>query len=738
MTKLTNYISGDASTETAPGVVKSWGALDPGPYIAIVKGNKDSARMGRLQVVIPALGGTTLPEEKQLITCDYLSPYYGSKSEIHTNPNSNEYKATQHSYGFWAIPPDIDTKVLVIFAEGKLDQAFWIGCIQDPFTNHMIPGIASSETTIGLTGGPPGKDTGIDKMAVYGTKNVPAGELNRQAPNALKPNYESISKPIHPFADTLLSQGLSADDVRGNTSSSARRESPSQVVGISTPGRLNTSSSAKNVGATDSGAREVVDRLTGHTFTMDDGDVRGENQLTRLRSASGHQILLHDTEGVVYIANGSGNAWIEMNKEGRIDVYSGVGGINMRTQGDFNLHSDANINMHAAGSVRMSASENIIKSSKMLFNLGSEGVFTSATNGAIRDFANQGISSYTGGQQLHGAAGGTHLAGGQIHFNSIGASNTWGPHWLNTGAVGITEREEGDVDITKKGIAPLEAFSKQTKTTVHRFVTHEPMPRFKGFTSVANQIWSDNPNESKAAERLMHVPGSANFIEWRNRNSTNESIVLGQYQADLELYLKTKMANSTDSNKARKLAEDFARRYDTIYKITEKANSISKKFESIVTGSTIKDVKENLQSKLTDQVIQRLDGNATTLFKDTVFVNNMGELFKLGGVTQTVNDTINGITGNIQLKNVGSVLEDISQVTTVYKNVMAGNITGVQSITKIAQKFGIGSNSGKFLKSGAAGGASLGVIGKLASGDFKGAVTSIGSFANRVFSGKFW
>lgn len=174
MSRLTKHISGAASTSEAPGVISGWGALDPGPYIAIVKGNKDSARMGRLQVIIPALGGTTLPEEKQLITCDYLSPFYGAKSETHTNPSSNDYKATQHSYGFWAVPPDLDTKVLVIFAEGKLEQAFWIGCIQDPFTNHMIPGIASSEKTIGLTGGPPGTNTGTDKIATYGTKNVPS------------------------------------------------------------------------------------------------------------------------------------------------------------------------------------------------------------------------------------------------------------------------------------------------------------------------------------------------------------------------------------------------------------------------------------------------------------------------------------------------------------------------------------------------------------------------------------
>ena len=53
---------------------------------------------------------------------------------------------------------------------------------------------------------------------------------------------------------------------------------------------------------------------------MDDGAADGTNQLTRLRTASGHQMLMHDTEGVVYIANGSGKAFIEMDTDGTVSV----------------------------------------------------------------------------------------------------------------------------------------------------------------------------------------------------------------------------------------------------------------------------------------------------------------------------------------------------------------------------------------------------------------------------------
>ena len=90
---------------------------------------------------------------------------------------------------------------------------------------------------------------------------------------------------------------------------------------------------------------------------------------------------MHDTEGVVYIANGSGNAYIEMQKNGRIDLYSGVGGINLRTEGDFNLHSDSNINMHANGQIRMGSAKEMIQSADVMFNLGTKGIFNSSEKG---------------------------------------------------------------------------------------------------------------------------------------------------------------------------------------------------------------------------------------------------------------------------------------------------------------------------------------------------------------------
>jgi len=486
---LHDYLKGDASTPIAPGSDKSWTGANPGPYLGIVKGNMDPTRMGRLKVHIPSLAKTSDPTEDQLITCEYLAPFYGAKGGRYAKGAGIGFEDSQHSYGMWMVPPDLETKVLVIFAEGKMEQAYWIGCVQEPYVNHMTPGIASStNTNDALDGTFEGADAGFqqDKKSKYGTTNVPSGELNRNRQGALQNgNYESIPKPIHPFAETLLKQGLSADDIRGNTSSSARRETPSQVFGISTPGRKDETTAKVNVGTKDSEAKDFVTRKTGHTFVMDDGAADGTNQLTRLRTASGHQLLMHDTEGVVYLANGSGKAFIEMDTDGTISVYSD-GGINMRSGRDFNLHSDMNINFHAKGAINFSSETNVaLNAEGYVFAMGEKGILNSSQNGSVRTFARDGISSDTKGSQMHGARGGNiHLAasgsgraGGQIHFNSISPSDKWGPGWLKPDAIGI-KVTEGLIDIDDDNALQQGKPNKiENKTTVSDFVTHEPYDR---------------------------------------------------------------------------------------------------------------------------------------------------------------------------------------------------------------------------------------------------------------------
>ena len=676
---------------------------DPGPYVGTVKFVEDPIRQGRLGVNIPELSRTNNPTIDDCIWCQYLSPFYGAKSvEANTRADPDSYKGTQHSYGMWFVPPDIDTQVLVIFAKGEqsVKKAFWIGCVQEPLTNHQVPGYGSSSDTIRSK--QDAKELAQSGQTNYGTDFLPVGEKNRKMLGEAQTEEfaNSLQYPINDIlADQLMTQGLVADPIKGTTSSSARRESPSQVFGINTPGRVLPDSRKKNIGP--EGAEVRPDRAPGHSFVMDDGAVDGTNQLTRLRTASGHQLLMHDTAGVVYIANGSGDAYIEMNRDGRIHLYSGIGGIAMRTRGDFNLHADLNINMHANGQIRMSSAKEMIQSADAILTIGEKGVLQSSPSGGIQSYAKSAISSFTEGPQLHGAKSQMHLAGAQVHMNSTKASSLWGPTWLTKEKIGMQLREEGDVKLASKGSQPLKPFTAKTKTTVHKLITHEPMPNFQAIT--ADGIIPDTPAAKAEWLKRAKTPGTPEFLSNQIRLSPDGPLREAQAQADKLQYLKKVMGASTDGAKAKKLLTDFTLNYNDFYGISEMADlpfdikdSISEQFKGFDINSDVKDLADSL----TSQVIDNFKGVSTDLFKDNVFVNSAGELFTLGkdtfegigGGFDLANSSLNavkGLKGNLSAGNIPATISNLSSITQNYKSVIGGNIVGINSIQSLATKAGL-------------------------------------------------
>jgi Phage-related baseplate assembly protein. len=126
---------------------------EPGPFEAIVVSHLDPNYMGTLQVELLRKTKTgSLPERSgQLVEVRYLNPFYGVTPLADVSANDG-YAYTQKSYGMWFVPPDVGSRVLVIFAEGDISQGFWIGCVQDKYMNFMVPdGRASTEITTEAT-----------------------------------------------------------------------------------------------------------------------------------------------------------------------------------------------------------------------------------------------------------------------------------------------------------------------------------------------------------------------------------------------------------------------------------------------------------------------------------------------------------------------------------------------------------------------------------------------------------
>lgn len=418
----------------------------PGPFLAKVVSHLDPTYMGGLEVEILRTAGND-SSEGQLHQVKYMSPFYGVTSVDYVGPSNpvdpdnkkiyskeqksnNNYNNTQKSYGMWMIPPDPGTTVIVIFIDGDPKRGYWIGCVQDENMNFMVPGMASTEFVANGNG-----------------TRVPVAEYNKRM-NKDSSDPTKIKKPKHPFATAALTQnGLITDDIRGITTSSARRETPSMVFGISTPGPLDKGPSATRgiVGKKEHAINNAyVSRKGGSSFVMDDGDDKfvrryyagtrnildpkspddgktikvtggiplyaaveqGEkpdaiighdiphNELVRIKTRTGHQILLHNSEDLIYISHGSGKSWIEMTANGKIDVYA-EDSISFYTGNDFNFTAKNNINFETeTGNINMISKKSTrIKSTETFdvlatgtaniqgsnVNLNTEGAAASAT-----------------------------------------------------------------------------------------------------------------------------------------------------------------------------------------------------------------------------------------------------------------------------------------------------------------------------------------------------------------------
>ena len=321
----------------------------PGPFLAEVTNHLDPIYMGRLEVALIKGMPSSIRDQGETYVVSYLSPFAGNTSVRYEGTNAGDFNDVQKSYGFWMIPPDIGATVMVIFIDGDPNQGYFFGCVQDTFQNHMTPGIAASKQ-VAMTD---------EQRRKYGTDYLPVAEFHKKSRKIDNPNAERFAKPIHPFADRLLQQGLLLDTTRGVTSSSARREVPSGVFGISTPGPLDDSPGAKRgkIGY-EGNTQAPVSRLGGTTFVMDDGDVNGQNELVRIRTRTGHQILMHNSQDLIYIGNSKGTAWIELTSNGKIDIFA-QDSVSIHTEQDFNFRADRDINFEAGRNIHVRAGKNM-------------------------------------------------------------------------------------------------------------------------------------------------------------------------------------------------------------------------------------------------------------------------------------------------------------------------------------------------------------------------------------------
>jgi len=395
----------------------------PMPVYGIVKDNFDETRQGIIKVYVSD-GTASDPNDRNNWKKAMPLGFYGKTNGDPPNTGFGTYKTNPSSYGVWHSPPDIGTKVVVIFVNGDPNFGYYLGGVYDPDAMHMIPAIAGAENVL----------MNSAEAGNYGGALVlPVTNLNNNSDEASSPsNYIDAPKPVHSYVASILNQqGLIRDPIRGVISSSSQREAASRVGwGVATPGRPiyeggfdDTSIAAElSNDSTPATAYKVVARRGGHTIVMDDGDIIGRNQLVRIRSAMGHQITMSDDGQTLFIIHSNGQSYIELGKEGTVDIYS-TNSFNVRTMGDLNLHADNNINIHAEKQLNIRA-ENIHVQSDGAYKLKVLKDYNEAIGGKLTSLVGGAYAVSAGGQASMVASAEAFVNGTKVNLNSGNPATT--------------------------------------------------------------------------------------------------------------------------------------------------------------------------------------------------------------------------------------------------------------------------------------------------------------------------
>lgn len=368
-----------------------------GVYLAEIVSTKDISRTGRVRVFIPAIS------KDKNSTAGYFdavwtSPFAGGTDPRVIGTEIENPQQSMSSYGFWGVVPDNGNLVLIAFGDGNTKYPMVMSCLFPDKYNSMIPANAGNKTY---------QSPGL---------NLPTVEKNKRTADI---NHNDTFRPIqHTLAEAIVKQGLAMDPIRGAGSSSARRESPSEVFGLLTPG-----------------PRDPLDfnyRLGGHSITLDDN--LGSRQI-RIRSSQGSQLLLDDTSGMVYLINRDGNVWMEFASSGEVFMYA-ENDINMRTKRSFNLRADNDVNIEAGQNVNIKAAMDHDGAAYVGEGAGAGGTVNIESKADMNLFAESNFfqTSNTG----------------ETHLNSAGS-------FYNTTGVSIEQLAEADIINSAGGKASTKA-----------------------------------------------------------------------------------------------------------------------------------------------------------------------------------------------------------------------------------------------------------------------------------------
>lgn len=313
-----------SATRNSPGFIQRAEIVD----------NRDSLTEGRLKVWL-VNSQKKITDKGSWITARYASPFSGRTKGTSSPSTYDDYPK---AYGFWAVPPDVGVEVFVFFVDGKQNECYWFSCSMDTGMNACIPSVPSDSQT-------------------KSSFNVPITEYDKNTvKGSTRPPYLNV-----PLMEGIAKQNLIYDELRGLPNTSARRQAPATVYGLSTP---RGSSISIDDGYTDaeinakSWEQDEATQNTERTAPVNNKDVGArKNEEIRLRTRSGGQILISETEGNIFVINRDGTARVELTADGRVLIHSD-NTIAIRSEVDVNIIADRDINMTSGRNMNLNVTGN--------------------------------------------------------------------------------------------------------------------------------------------------------------------------------------------------------------------------------------------------------------------------------------------------------------------------------------------------------------------------------------------
>lgn len=394
----------------------------------------DPQQMGRLRVRCPALGD----KESELIAnipfAIYASPLAGFGDLTKRGPTNSDDGITGGpvAYGMWNIPK-VGAYVLVACIDGDPKHRVWLGCISPQWMTHTLPhgryiaGTGNNTTSDDF--GPEGPLASDESLVYPLYKNLETAfgserfsKFEWRTRGADRSAAAIVGSDI---LNKIITEEVDDFNVKINEAD-GRTRNVTQGYDVS---REEPTVKSENTGANlDS---QVYAWVTPgfHAMSMDDSE---KNCRMRFRTASGHQIILDDTNERIYVATAEGNSYIEMDQNGNIDVFTekrlsvhakedinfetegafrvkAAGGVHLNTDGDLRLQSTQDVHMKANNSVYVEAGIQLsgIGSSLVTFESGGDMNVLSASATKIES-----------GNDMNILAGGDILeTGTEIHMN---------------------------------------------------------------------------------------------------------------------------------------------------------------------------------------------------------------------------------------------------------------------------------------------------------------------------------